>query len=532
MRSVAWALFALSGLPLIAQQEASPEGKFSLKGTVTDSITGQPIRRALVTAMPIALPKSWSCLTDSEGRFSIEQVPEGNYQVKVRRPGYEDFSTDDLPRDGDENRAIEVGPSRDNLAYRLLPLAVVYGRVSDDSGDPVPNVEVEAIRRTTDGGVRKVAVIAWDQTDDRGRFRIAELSHERIFVKAAGKAGGTRVYMGAGAPEDDVSEAFAPVYYSSASELTSATPIDPKPGTETEVDLHLKIEPGYRIAGSIANMSLNEQAQVELFRGEEFSTTPVLLNASNGRFSVNGVVPGRYLLRASQRRPDGRRQAGEVQVQVVRSNVSGVTISLAPGIDVPVHIQPEGAGTGPLRGFRQLSLVPAITAGNGVEYHSGYPAEGGLSFMGVLPGKYRLKINRSAGAYISSATCGNIDLLGTDLLVGDGAGCTIEVVLRYDGGQIEGEVSNNGKSAVGARVVLAPADGRQIHEMVLEADRKGAYVMKGIAPGLYRLYATEPGRQLDPDEPAATQLLQSAPQIEVTPNGRTTANLRVAEQQR
>lgn len=75
----------LAVLPGAAQDTTSAAG-YSVRGTVVNGISGQPIARALV-----ALNQDQAMLTNSEGAFSFDNVAAGEYSVSVQKPGYMGF---------------------------------------------------------------------------------------------------------------------------------------------------------------------------------------------------------------------------------------------------------------------------------------------------------------------------------------------------------------------------------------------------------------------------------------------------------
>src|SRR6516162_5043564 len=62
-----------------------PNTGFTLDGTVVNSVTGEPIARALVRVYGVA---QRSAFTDSEGHFQIDSLPAGSVDIGLQKPGY------------------------------------------------------------------------------------------------------------------------------------------------------------------------------------------------------------------------------------------------------------------------------------------------------------------------------------------------------------------------------------------------------------------------------------------------------------
>ena len=126
---------------------------FHLSGTVTNSQTGQPVKQALVLARADrpANPSPQAtlqipALTDGAGNFSLTGLVAGTYSLTVQKNGY----TSDP---GVASPSLVLGPSRDGVALRLVPLGKIVGKVTDNEGDPVPGVSVRALHAVLqDGG--------------------------------------------------------------------------------------------------------------------------------------------------------------------------------------------------------------------------------------------------------------------------------------------------------------------------------------------------------------------------------------------
>src|SRR5947209_2746844 len=95
-----WRVFCLlvsSGM-LWAQQEQSA-AVYRVSGVVVNSITGEPIQRALVDVnVPVERKradgitefnaKRLAVMTDGSGQFTLEGIPAGRYAIGARKPGY------------------------------------------------------------------------------------------------------------------------------------------------------------------------------------------------------------------------------------------------------------------------------------------------------------------------------------------------------------------------------------------------------------------------------------------------------------
>ncbi len=120
---------------LMRRKGLPPVPKATISGTVTDSITNNPIAGATVMA-------GSSTTTDSDGHYLITGIPVGDTLVIASHPDYESMSqTVNLP----EGETI--------FDFSLVPKAVIVGIVGDqDTGSPVAGAKVmlDGLSVTTD----------------------------------------------------------------------------------------------------------------------------------------------------------------------------------------------------------------------------------------------------------------------------------------------------------------------------------------------------------------------------------------------
>ena len=83
-------LVVICGHSATAQQQE----KFVVSGSVVNSVTGEPIARALVRVIGQI---SRNAFTDQEGHFQFEDMPAGRFVLMAQKPGYNNMSDDSGP---------------------------------------------------------------------------------------------------------------------------------------------------------------------------------------------------------------------------------------------------------------------------------------------------------------------------------------------------------------------------------------------------------------------------------------------------
>ena len=114
---------------------SSQQQTYPVRGTVINSVTREPIARALVT---FAGEASSSLLTDNEGRFEFPNIPSGRCILQARRPG---FFAKGSGRD--TSQAISVGPKAEDVTLTLEPAGSITGHVTLSTSDPANNIHVQ-----------------------------------------------------------------------------------------------------------------------------------------------------------------------------------------------------------------------------------------------------------------------------------------------------------------------------------------------------------------------------------------------------
>lgn len=455
---------------------AAQGGHFSVGGIVVNAATGEPVKHALVTlshfravprsvaegaptqpGAPFRGPLTVSAMTDAFGTFRFDALDEGEYSVTAQKPQFT-FGVRQPDAMAGLNH-LHLTASRDDLRIPLSPFGVITGKVVDQDGQPVAHVNVIGVSVHIQNGYKQTRTDRSAATDDRGVYRFWNVTPGRYYIKAAGRSGGTYTYQGDVPPWFTSDEGFAAVYSGGAQTLDATSPVVIEPGTEANSNVTVRLEPAYRIRGSLANLLPSPAAKFELFAGEEdTSASRVSINVNSGRFEIQDVVSGAYTLRATQ-----GKSVAEIPVKVAGGDVNGASMTLAPGVDVEVTYRVSGgppAKTGdddnddsePSCG---ATLHPATrrigstysTPVNIIGVDTGRigPNSPETRISGVLPGDYHVEIH-CFGAYVGSAIFGSQDVLANPVITIQPSTQqpALDIVGQRGAGSVTGKVTMNG----------------------------------------------------------------------------------------
>ena len=171
-RPVAMAL--CTGVFLAAAAAQSP-GKGAISGTVLDGVSGDPVRKAIVTLTLEGSPRRWATArTDSSGHFEFTELPAGKYELWAGKGTGEGIAIYGADRFGElgDLIALNDGETRSGLKLRFLRSASISGHVYDSDGDPAASASLQLLRYSRDFGEPVLMQYRFSSTDDRGEFRI------------------------------------------------------------------------------------------------------------------------------------------------------------------------------------------------------------------------------------------------------------------------------------------------------------------------------------------------------------------------
>src|SRR5258708_37387393 len=106
-----------------------------IQGMGTNNITGEPEERGQVKLVPVIQPstKVYGAITTINGHFSMAMVPPGSYTFQTERRGL--LQLDELSSHTQVD--LKAGETLKDVQLKMLPGAVISGRVLDNKGRPV-----------------------------------------------------------------------------------------------------------------------------------------------------------------------------------------------------------------------------------------------------------------------------------------------------------------------------------------------------------------------------------------------------------
>lgn len=505
-----------------ADEKAKQQAK--LQGQLLNQVTGEPVRKANLSLRPEAGGTTLKAATDSDGKFSIENIDPGRYTLGAERQG---FVTQNYGarRTSGPGTTLELKTSQvlKDLSFKLTPQGVIAGRVLDDDAEPVSGVSVQVLQYKYLLGKKRLipAMQTLVLTNDLGEFRAPNLSPGSYYVatspqKIADIQSGLERSAGSAASKV-APEGFIPTYYPNAADPATASPVEVGPGAEVRgIDVRLRKARVFRVSGKVMNaatgMPMNP-AMLMVFRKQAggMSTVPVSIYAvqgDKGAFELRNIPPGSYSMLAMSTNPQDMMMM-MTSVDVAEQDIDGMIVSLGSGVEIPVTAKLEGVQPPPDQNANSadkkedpatdLSNVRIILNLDDNPMASLSTVQIGKDNKAVLKkvsiDKYKLiVVGLPRGTYLKSAKFGDRDALEFGIDLRQGAAGNLDLVIAAPAAQLTGTVHNDkGEPVPGAMITLVPKDpkGRSDLSRTGTADQNGNIRMLGVVPAEYNVFAWE-----------------------------------------
>ncbi len=491
----------------------SEGNSYSLSGTVINSITGEPIRRA---AVQISGQNASVELTDASGHFAMQGLVEGSVFVNAAKPGYNEAEASHV--------LARVGKDSPNIVLKLTPWGVISGRVATREARPLEGLEVRVV---TEQNVEGRLIWADQQnrtrTNEDGEFRIVGLQPGMYYV--AVEQGSETSLSQKGVPNAR-EQTFAKVFYPGVSDLRAASAIEVAAGREVEANFTMTAEPVYQVLGTVTGEAVSSIGGVTFARkaGEDSDFTQTA-DLQGGKFQVT-LPAGQYSVNGDTR--EGVELTTHGATVMIRADETDLQVPLSAAATIAVQVEKEQGAGGfarrvPMEGVRGvfLQLEPVSSFRRGTYSWQGQP--GGI--VNLEPGAYRVKVNTAGALWVKLAQSGGVDLLNNDLtIVEGGQPPPIELTLRDDGGMVVGTVTPAREPDDAIVVLVQPGT----NFVRITGTMQGNFSIPGVPPGEYELFAVEAGDRVDYTNPDVwSPYLANAQHISVPAHGRINLSLTV-----
>jgi hypothetical protein len=504
---------------------AAPTPTYAVEGTVINSVTGEPIRTALVQ---IQIGQQISLLTGPDGKFHFDRVPPSQLTIMVRKPGF--FNEQEISRGPITNQLIQVGPGMKPMILKLTPEGAIYGRITDSDGDPIQNLQVQLIQAAIVNGQKSWQQVGPEQTKDDGEFRFFGLPPGAFYLKTGSTPFGK---FKPGANSEGARRGYPSNYYPGKSDLDSATAITVEPGKEIRADFSVKGEVFYRVSGSVIGAPKQMPLNIQIIGSDgEQLYDGAQMDPRAGTFTVF-APKGSYVIKAYAQGNNGP-QGLASRIVNVNGEVAGLSLAIAPLATIPVDVRFEITRNANSGSFPkdmqpvQVALVPEGTIFPNQVYGAsmeGQPEARTFAVRNVEPGRYAMQLTPTGHWYIESARCGQTNLFTGDLNIQTGGpGEPIEIVLRDDFAMVSGTVSLDGQPVQGTVLLIPEANPRGA--LAFPANPDGRFQRDDLPPGDYKAIAFDRVDGLEYANSEAMRAYSAWEQpLHVSPNGQATVQL-------
>ena len=485
MRSAALLITAIC-TAASAQTPAARAARSRVAGRAINANTGAPLKKVTVWLKPSAAGgvneghtvAVRSTTSDAQGRFSFDAVDAGAYVLSGRRSGYlEQGYGARSPLISGPPFKVDAGQDLTDVVLKLAPQGIIFGKVTDEDGDPMPGVQVQAARLDP-AGRRSTREISEVSTPGRWQLCDRQSGARPVPASCAARSGRRGRCSGAAG-------FVCAHFFPGSADPAAAAPVEIGAGAEVRgQNIRLARIPVYRIRGRVVDSATGEPAgntslrlvragdEVAPARGVTVGATASFNSAACFR-ATTGSSHQRHLCHRDRPRKPARRcgtagrLVGRIRVHIGQEDLDNLVVPLGER-SRSARLVPRGGSGKQFPAGLQLELMPADgDIGNAVIAPVG--RDGAFHFSGVMPEHYTVSVGGlQDGFYVRSIRSGNQDLthLPLDLTPPDPA--ALEIALSPDGAEVRGVV--RGPAGDDRSRGRGPRLGRGLHR--LPGDRR------------------------------------------------------------
>ena len=510
----------------------------TLEGMVVKDPGGEPLKKAIIELIGENQEEggNYTATSDQQGHFKVTGIRPGRYYQFVERTGY--LEVDEKHRHfGGATLSFDAGQEVKDQLLRMLPAAIITGRVIDEEGDPMPDVRIWVGRKRASGGF-KLDSTGSAQTNDVGEYRIGGLFPGKYFVVATPVPNFQSFVQAKKNPSDppdpSADLSYVATFYPNATSRAGAAPIELHAGDDMPVDFSLTRIHTIRIRGLVDGLESGTKAVVAVRAKDANSILNGTETGKDGRFEIPHVAPGQYVLTATTEGDQPR--TAQRTIEVSESNLDDMRLAPQRLATVRGQVHFPRSIRSALSSF-MISLnnlneddpdTGIVLLGQDDSLGSSGPVrlkpDGSFEVKNVPSGRYDVEVlsdhKGQNDTFVESVFAGTKDVTDAGLNVAGGT-LSLEITVSSGAGVVDGTVTNDkGEAIPNATVVAVPDAKFRRHPdrySRVGTDQSGHFTMHGVRPGEYKLLAWETladDEYLDPEFVAPVENQASAVKIE------------------
>ena len=515
----------------------------SVSGVVRNALTGAPL-----AGISVSITGATGTTTDSQGRFTLSNVPPGRRALTAIDPGRGVGS-------GMKLITVFAGSDVTSLELTLTPAAGISGKVFNEDGDPLPGVDVIPLLREYSLGSLRYKAGASAQTNDKGEYALRTVLTGRGYILMA-RPRIEKLDALSESPADPAlrKKVLAPTFFPASAAVDGALPIVLATGEQREsADIRVLRAPSYCIegvaaaGGSPASLYVRV-AEPQPSMGGETSLSllapPAGKSGPDGKFRICGLHPGNYALEAYQLEGNPARAIsfGRTPVAIGDHDLRDVAVTAQSAVTLRGEVVwGDPTPDKPVESKLRILLTPVLRALFDREYSVRVhdiliPSQ--FESAGVLADDFQVQLTfLPDGTYIKDVTYAGSSVLHAPLRLGGASGGgepRLHVVLGRDGGSVRARAADrDGKPVQKANVYLMPAgvaSEAELAETVVSGgtDSDGVWTSKLLAPGKYTVLTSTADIDRSPEGIAKLWSARSrAKAIEIGPKATAEVTLEI-----
>jgi len=459
-------------------------GKASVEGSVLDSITHEPIKKAMVALN--GLRGSLQAVTDASGHFAFRQLPAGQYNLFANNEKYPPVQMTIDP-DRQLTLSVTAEEQKQDVHLSLMPGGTVRGHVVDEDGNPMPRCSVMTLQFRDTGMGRFAQRNASSQSDDKGEYRLSNLPRGKYYIEAQCNQSVPlpHAFVRRTSLMDVPTLTYAPLFYPGAADPEGAAKVNVSPGADVSgIDFRIVPARGITIRGHVGPTA-DRNVQVMLMprdhtRGD-WQRRGAPVNQSTGEFRIQNVLPGSYELVAySLVEASSFFAKASVDVGAAPMDPIDLTLAAAPTVSGSVSI--EGDAKMQLNSIQVMMNPSDVVPMLGPPPRAEVQSDGTFTLNSVTPGRWRLNLG-GPGFYVKSVKQGDQDVTPWDLEIGSSP-IQLKLVIGTKFAQIEPSLAAPATGTESTSAFLWSAGGDPQFQQYVPINPQGPTRIS-IPPGKY-----------------------------------------------